>query len=149
MFIVGGISESALEEGGGIVQIRIPSAVFTHQIWQEWSRCPPELNWILTESLFPEPAVTVLGAAAANFARTHSHKAFSPQRRGLRRGWEGAQQLLTQLATFAQYSYKHYPPNPCFFVHRVHTKAPVFREGSLVPSFVYTKYVPSLLSSCS
>ncbi len=39
---------------------------------------------------------------AASGTRTHSHKAVSPQRRGLRRDWEGAQQLLNQLATFAK-----------------------------------------------
>jgi hypothetical protein len=33
--------------------------------------------------------------------RTHSHKAISHQRRGLRRDWKGAQQLLNQLAVFA------------------------------------------------
>ncbi len=32
---------------------------------------------------------------------------------------------------------KHFTPTPCF-VNRVHTKPPVFREGTLVPSFVYT-----------
>ncbi len=32
---------------------------------------------------------------------------------------------------------KRLPPTPCF-LHRVHTKLPVFREGALVPSFVYT-----------
>jgi hypothetical protein len=40
-----------------------------------------------------------------------------------------------------------FPPTPCF-VHRVHAKPAVFREGTLVPSFVNTE-VPSLLSKCS
>jgi hypothetical protein len=35
-------------------------------------------------------------------ARTHSHEAISPWTRGSRRDWEGAQQLLNQLAAFAQ-----------------------------------------------
>ncbi len=35
-------------------------------------------------------------------AYTYSHKAISPQRRGLRRDWEGAQQLLQQLVAFAK-----------------------------------------------
>jgi hypothetical protein len=40
-------------------------------------------------------------------------------------------------------SYTHFPPTPCF-VHREHTKLPVVREGTLVPSFVLTK-VPFFL----
>ncbi len=73
-------------------------------------------------------------------------KKFHPQRSGLRRGWEGAEHLLFQLAAFVLVINVFLLP-PCF-VHRVHNKPPVFREGTLVPSFVYTK-VPFLLSSYS
>jgi hypothetical protein len=41
--------------------------------------------------------------------------------------WEGVQQLLNQLAAFALVI-NIFPPSP-LFVHRVHTKPPVFREG--------------------
>ncbi len=59
---------------------------------------------------------------------THSHnKATSPQRRGLRKGWEGVQQLLSQLAAFAlvinivllpPVLFIEYPPNPLYLLQR-------------------------------
>jgi hypothetical protein len=61
--------------------------------------------------------------------------------------WEGAEPQLTHLATFAQVINIFLLPLFCFS-HREHTKPPVFREGTLFPSFVYTK-VPSLLNSFS
>ncbi len=60
---------------------------------------------------------------------THSHKAISPWRRGLRRDWEGAQQLLNQLAAFTLVI--NIPPTPCF-VHREYTKPPVFTHKHLL-----------------
>ncbi len=72
-------------------------------------------------------------------AWTQSHKSSFTPKKGLEKV------LLNQLAAFVLVINIFLLP-PCF-VHRVHTKPPVFREGTLIPSFVNTK-VFSLLSSC-
>jgi hypothetical protein len=54
---------------------------------------------------FKDLAACVIDVKTTNctvrMLRTHSHKGISSQRRGLRRDWEGAKQLLNQLAPFA------------------------------------------------
>ncbi len=112
---------------------------------------PTYLPAFLPMHLLPafQPAHPLQWLLDCLLSRTHSHKAISPQRRGLKRGWKDAKQVLNPLAAFVLV-YKHFPPTPCF-VHRIHTKPPVIREGTLltiVLSFLYTK-VPSLMTSCS
>ncbi len=69
--------------------------------------------------------------ARGHLARTHSHKVIPPQRR--LRMCKAAAPLTCRICP----SYKHFAPIPCF-VERVHTKPPVLREGTLVPSFLFT-----------
>jgi hypothetical protein len=57
-------------------------------------------------------------------------RSHSPKDGGLRRGWEGAEQLLNQLCPICL-SFEHFPTTPSF-VHREDSKSPVFREGTLV-----------------
>ncbi len=74
-------------------------------------------------------------------------KAISPQRRVLRRDCEGAEPLLNHLAAFALVLNIYFPPTPCF-VHRVCNKPPVFRERTLVPSFVNLLFWAAAHSTC-
>ncbi len=53
------------------------------------------------EVLYEPRSAINLSAGTGFTTRTYSHKAISPQRRGLRRDWEGAQLLLNQLAAFS------------------------------------------------
>ncbi len=50
--------------------------------------------------------------------------------------WEGTEQLLTSNCCI-YLCYKQFLWTPCF-IHRVDAKAPVFRNGTLVPYFLYT-----------
>ncbi len=76
--------------------------------------------------------------AGAPIPRVRCCNGFLFYNRGWKRCWEDDEQLLNHLA---------FPPT-LYFIHGVEAKTPVFREGALVPSIVYTR-VPSLLSKCS
>jgi hypothetical protein len=56
-----------------------------------------------------------------------------PQKEG---AWEGSEQLPNQLAAFALAINSFLPPPD--FVHREYAKPPVFRDGTLFSSFLYT-----------
>ncbi len=64
-----------------------------------------------------------------NIPETIVIKPFHPQKRA----WEGTEKVLSSCSINLPIcpSYKHFSPTPCF-VHRVHTKPPAFREGTLV-----------------
>jgi hypothetical protein len=63
--------------------------------------------------------------------RAHSHKEILPQRRGLRRVSESAEQQLNQLAKLALVMNIFLTPHG--FVHQVDDKPSLFREGSRYP----------------
>ncbi len=70
-------------------------------------------------------------------AETLVIKQFYPKEGGLRRGWEGAEQLLNWLVAF--FCYKHFHPIPCF-VLRVHTKPLYFERGVWFSLFCTQQY---------
>ncbi len=67
--------------------------------------------------------------------RTHSIKRISPQRRDLRRGWRGAEQLLDQLVAFAlDLKIFSYP----LFCSSGRRQNPCFRERKIANIFSYS-----------
>jgi hypothetical protein len=81
-------------------------------------------------------------------SRAHSHKGISPKRRGLRRGWLAAEQLVNTLATFALVALEHFSPTPCFD-HGVTANPLDLKRGLSRSLFCCTLKRTSLLSRCS